>query len=303
MIRPITVGLDGSPESLAAADWAARDAQRRALPLHLVHAWIWQPHGVPTAQDLDTQKQWAERSEMGVPPAGGWGSVLREAEEELRGRHPELTVSTEQISDTASEVLLGQAEKAQMLVLGSSGHGAIAGFLLGSVGQRVLARANSPVVMVRANARSAAKHDGGVVVVGLDDLGDPAAPLLEFAFDAAAARRTTLRAVHVPSLPPLYGHGPLVGQLASREGGITGQAEQALSDALTPWREKYPQVPVAHTVDLARPSGVVLRAAAQAGLVVVGRRVHRPALGMRIGPVAHAVLHHAAAPVAVVPHG
>ncbi|MFF6783725.1 universal stress protein [Streptomyces sp. NPDC012510] len=289
MIRPITVGLDGSPESLAAADWAAREAQRRGAPLHLVHAWIWQPHDVPVAQDLDTQKHWAQR-------------VLREAEKELRGRHPELAVSTEQISDLAAEVLLGQAEKAQTLVLGSSGHGAIAGFLLGSVGQQVLARANSPVVMVRANARSAAKHDGGEVIVGLDDLGDPTAPLLEFAFDAAATRRTALRAVHAPNLPPLYGHGPIVGQLASQEGGITGQAEKELSAALIPWREKYPQVPVAHTIDLARPSGVVLKAAAQAGLVVVGRRVHRPALGMRIGPVAHAVLHHAAAPVAVVPH-
>ncbi|MFK4104241.1 universal stress protein [Streptomyces sp. NPDC019531] len=289
MIRPITVGIDGSPESLAAADWAARDAQHRTLPLHLVHAWIWRPHDVPVAQDLDTQKQWALH-------------MLREAEEELRGRHPELTVSTEQVSDSAAEVLLGQAEKARMLVLGSTGHGALAGFLLGSVGQQVLARANSPVVMVRANARSAAKHDGGEVVVGLDDLGDPATALLEFAFDAAAARRTALRIAHAPNLPPLYGYGPVVGRLASQEGGITGQAEKALSDALTPWREKYPQVPVAHTVDLARPSGVVLKAAARAGLVVVGRRVHRPALGMRIGPVAHAVLHHAAAPVAVVPH-
>jgi nucleotide-binding universal stress UspA family protein len=46
----------------------------------------------------------------------------------------------------------------------------------------------------------------------------------------------------------------------------------------------------------------VPRTAAQTGCVVVGRRVHRPALGMRIGPVAHAVLHDAAAPVAVVPH-
>ncbi|WP_327720241.1 MULTISPECIES: universal stress protein [unclassified Streptomyces] len=200
-------------------------------------------------------------------------------------------------------MLLGQAEKAQMLVLGSSGHGAIAGFLLGSVGQQVLARANGPVVMVRANARSAAKHDGGDVVVGLDDLDGPAGPLLEFAFETAAARRTALRAVHAPSLPPLYGYGPAVGQPASQDGGITGQAEEALSDALRPWREKYPQVPVACTVDLARASGVVLQAAAQAGLVVVGRRVHRPALGMRIGPVAHAVLHHAVAPVAVVPHG
>ncbi|MFS8199651.1 universal stress protein [Streptomyces sp. CWNU-52B] len=290
MIRPITVGLDGSPESLAAADWAAREAQRRELPLHLVHAWSWQPHDVPAVQDPDTQKHWALR-------------ILRKAEEELRGRHPELTVSTEQLSETAAEVLLSQAEKAETLVLGSSGHGAIAGFMLGSVGQQVLARAGSPVVMVRANARSAAKHDRGQVVVGLDDLGDPAASLLEFAFGTAAARRTQLRAVHAPSLPPLYGHGPIVGQLAGKEGGITGQAEKALSEALKPWREKYPQLPVSHTVDLARPSTVVLRAAAQAGLVVVGRRVHRPALGMRIGPVAHAVLHHADAPVAVVPHG
>ncbi|MFI9749530.1 universal stress protein [Streptomyces collinus] len=290
MIRSIAVGLDGSPESLAAADWAAREAQRRDLPLHLVHAWIWQPHDVPVTQDLETQKDWALR-------------ILRETEEELRGRHPELTVGSEQVSGTAAEVLLGQAEKARILVLGSSGHGAIAGFLLGSVGQQVLARANSPVVMVRANARSAAKQDAGEVVVGLDDLGGTAAPMLDFAFGAAAARRAPLRAVHAPSLPPLYGYGPAVGRLASQEGGITGQAEEALSDALRPWREKYPQVPVAHTVDLTRPSGVMLRAAAQAGLVVVGRRVHRPALGMRIGPVAHAVLHQAAAPVAVVPHG
>ncbi|WP_306955883.1 universal stress protein [Streptomyces sp. B4I13] len=32
--------MDGCPESVAAADWAAREAQRRDLPLHLVHAWI-----------------------------------------------------------------------------------------------------------------------------------------------------------------------------------------------------------------------------------------------------------------------
>ncbi|WP_329267835.1 universal stress protein [Streptomyces sp. NBC_01451] len=288
MIRPITVGLDGSPESLAAADWAAREAQRRELPLRLVHAWIWQPHDVPAAETLATQKDWALR-------------ILREAEEELRGRHPDLTVSTEHLPDTAAEALLSQAEKSDLLVLGSSGHSAVAGFLLGSVGQHVLARAKNPVVMVRANARSAAKHDGGEVVVGLQDLGDPAGPLLEFAFGAAAARGATLHTVHAPNLPPLYGYGPAVGLPAGRE-DVTGRTESALSHALKPWRDKYPQVPVVQTVDLARASGVVLQAAAQAGLVVVGRRVHRPALGMRIGPVAHAVLHHAAAPVAVVPH-
>ncbi|MEW1923019.1 universal stress protein [Streptomyces sp. NPDC088360] len=289
MLRPITVGLDGSPESLAAAHWAAREARRRDLPLRLAHAWIWQPHDVPVAQDREAQKHWALR-------------ILRETKAELEGLYPELTIDTRQFSDLAVEVLLDQGESAEMLVLGSSGHGAIAGFLLGSVGQTVLARARCPVVMVRANERSTAASDDSEVVVGVQDLGAPAEPLLEFAFRAAAARGAALRAVHAWNLPPLYGHSPVAGQMASKEGGLTGQMESALSDVLQPWQDKYSQVTVVKTVDLAFASGVVLQAAADAGLVVVGRRMHRPALAMRIGPTAHAVLHHAAAPVVVVPH-
>lgn len=289
MLRPITVGLDGSPESLAAADWAAGEAQRRGLPLHLVNAWLWQPHDVPVADDRKTQKRWALR-------------LLLESEEDLRARYPQLTIDTEQVSESATEVLLSQAEKAEMLVLGSSGHGAIAGFLLGSVGQHVLAKAKCPVVMVRAKTQSAAEANTGEVVVGLQDLGTQAGPLLEFAFRAAATRGATLRAVHAWDLPPLYGRGPEAGQTAVKPGGLAEQQEKALSKALQPWRERFPQVTVVETVDLAFASGVVLQAAADAALVVVGRRVHRPALGMRIGPVAHAVLHHVAAPVVIVPH-
>jgi nucleotide-binding universal stress UspA family protein len=289
MLRPLTVGLDGSPESLAAADWAAGEAQRRGLPLHLVNAWLWQPHDVPVADDRKTQKRWALR-------------LLLESEEDLRARYPQLTIDTEQVSESATEVLLSQAEKAEMLVLGSSGHGAIAGFLLGSVGQHVLAKAKCPVVMVRAKTQSAAEANTREVVVGLQDLGTQSGPLLEFAFRAAATRGATLRAVHAWDLPPLYGRGPEAGQAAVKPGGLAEQQEKALSKALQPWRERFPQVTVIETVDLAFASGVVLQAAADAGLVVVGRRVHRPALGMRIGPVAHAVLHHVAAPVVIVPH-
>jgi nucleotide-binding universal stress UspA family protein len=44
-------------------------------------------------------------------------------------------------------------------------------------------------------------------------------------------------------------------------------------------------------------------AAADASLVVVGHRVRHTPQAFHLGPVIHAVLHHATAPVAVVPHG
>ncbi|MGW5474182.1 universal stress protein [Streptomyces chartreusis] len=44
MSRTVTVGLDGFPESLTAADWAAREERLRGLPLRLLHAWQWRPH-------------------------------------------------------------------------------------------------------------------------------------------------------------------------------------------------------------------------------------------------------------------
>ncbi|KUF12904.1 universal stress protein [Streptomyces silvensis] len=295
MIRTVTAGLDGSPESLAAAEWAAREAQRRNLPLRLVQAWLWRPHDVPVTEELEVQRRWALNS-------------LQGAQELVSDKYPGLAITTQLVADPAPGVLLSEAEAAEMLVLGSRGRGAVAGFLLGSVGQQVLAHATRPVVMVRAGNRGGGngedniEHDSSDVVVGLAEPGDPPRPLLDFAFGSAAARGATLHLVHAPDLGPLYGYGPAVGRRAGAEGGITGQAERALGDALKPWREAYPAVPVTHAVELAHASSLVVTGAAQAGLVVVGRRMRRPALGMRIGPVVHAVLHHSAAPVAVVPH-
>ncbi|WP_434599988.1 universal stress protein [Streptomyces sp. A5-4] len=44
MLRPVTAGIDGSPQSLAAACWAAHEAQLRNAPLRILHAWKWSPH-------------------------------------------------------------------------------------------------------------------------------------------------------------------------------------------------------------------------------------------------------------------
>jgi nucleotide-binding universal stress UspA family protein len=76
-----------------------------------------------------------------------------------------------------------------------------------------------------------------------------------------------------------------------------------LSDALRPWQEKYPRVSAATDLMLLHPAEALLNASRNADLLVVGRRTEPTAAEGRLGPVTHAVLHHARCPVAVVPHG
>jgi nucleotide-binding universal stress UspA family protein len=61
-------------------------------------------------------------------------------------------------------------------------------------------------------------------------------------------------------------------------------------------------VPVVEHVEMGSGGQVLLSVSGRAQLMVVGRRVHRTAVGARIGSVAHGMLHLADCPVAVVPH-
>ncbi|MBB5938404.1 nucleotide-binding universal stress UspA family protein [Streptomyces zagrosensis] len=85
--------------------------------------------------------------------------------------------------------------------------------------------------------------------------------------------------------------------------GLQPWEEKELTEVLAPWRERYPDVPVVAHVELGSAGRALLSAASTADLVVIGRRTRRSPVGTRIGSVAHAVLHHAPCPVAVVPHG
>ncbi|MGW6316554.1 universal stress protein [Streptomyces sp. NPDC055099] len=288
MTPAITVGVDGSPESLAAVDWAADEAALHGAPLRLVHAWLWQPLDVPLVQDPEE-------------PAKSARGILREAETRAAGRHPDLRCISEVVSDTAVAALLREAEHAETLILGSRGHGALLGFLLGSYGQQVIATASCPVVSVRV-PRGGALPDRGDVLVGQQGSAEDSAEVLGFAFRAAAARGAAVRAVRAWSLPPVYAYSPGSLRLADEAGGLVQYEEKALREALAPWRDRFPDVPVIEHVELGSGGQVLLAAAPGARLLVVGRRARRSPVGARIGSVAHAVLHHAPCPVAVVPH-
>ncbi|MFB7542323.1 universal stress protein [Streptomyces zaomyceticus] len=290
MSREIVAGVDGSPESVAAADWAAREAHHRGLPLRLAHAWRWEPIDLPLVQDRATQERAAE-------------AVLREAETTIAVRYPDVALTAEVLLDTPVTALLGTEERAEMLVIGSRGHGAVAGFLLGSYGRQIIAAATRPVVAVRSRDGEPAEPPTGHVLVG--QLGSPedSAATLGFAFETAAARGASVRAVRAWSLPPLYAYSPASMRLADEAGGLVPYEEKTLREALAPWRERYPDVPVTEHVELGSAGQVLLSASGAAQLLVVGRRARRGAVGGRIGSVAHAALHLAPCPVAVVPQG
>ncbi|QKW48642.1 universal stress protein [Streptomyces buecherae] len=291
MQRPITVGIDGSLESLAAANWAAREARSRGLPLRLVHAWHWQVPHAPVAQDRKVQEHWVRR-------------VVRDAHQDLADRFPDVRLTSDVLREATVPALLSACADAEMLVLGSRGHGAVAGFLLGSYGRQVVAAAERPVVCVRGDSRGGdSPSERGAVVVGQHGTGEDSEEVLAFAFGAAAARGVAVRAVRAWNLPPSLAYSPVAVQFVDGAEGLQPWEEKELAEALVPWRERYPGVPVVEHVELGSAGRALLTAAATADLVVVGRRTRRSPVGTRIGSVAHAVLHHAPCPVAVVPHG
>lgn len=284
----ITVGLDGSPESLAAARWAADEAEHRGLTLRLLHAWpLLAPEPAHVVAEVD-QNYWAKR-------------LVHAAQKELQARHPGLTVLGNLVPEDAQEALIKAASESEMLVLGSRGLEAVESYFMGDVSMPVVARAERPVVLVRAEPTEAGPPPVAAarVVVALK-LHDSGEELLDFAFHTAAARGVALLAVHGRSVP-LHARTPWGADHEVAE-EMTTEAQKELSRALRPWHEKYPQVEVAESVRLASPAKAVVQAAEGSALLVVGRRAHRHGVAPHLGPVAHAALHHGRCPVAVVPH-
>ncbi|MFH7594444.1 universal stress protein [Streptomyces racemochromogenes] len=293
MTAHVTVGLDGSGESLAAASWAAREAVVRGLPLHLVHVEEW-----PAAPGMPypVASYAAERS----------AGLLRDVAEQARADHPGLEVSTEGARGRAAQILRRVADESDLTVLGSRGLGGLAGFLTGSVSLAVVGGSGRPVVLVRADeaalpaAAPAREPSAGEILVGAD-LAHPDASVFAFAFEEAALRGAALRVRHCWTLP-----GPAAYAIVADPGigDMVGQrTAHALTELVRPWRARYPGVQVTDEAVVGAAAVQLVEASKGADLVVVGRRRRKVPLGPHLGHVAHAVIHHCAAPVCVVPSG
>ncbi|MFF7795668.1 universal stress protein [Streptomyces sp. NPDC007991] len=270
MTIPLVVGIDGSEASLEAVDWAADEAVRHDVPLHLLHA--------------------AARDDERV-------DVISGASKRARAGAPSVRLSSEVVHDDAAAALVDRGRNAFALVLGPRGLGDLAGMLLGSVSLAVAARADCPVVVVRGGA----EHRGsqfGDIVVGVED-GEGSGTAVQFAYREAHVRRCRLVAVHAWSVP--VGTPMPPGLSGYTLEALQRPPAQVLAEALHDPADRYEDVPVSSEVVEAPARRALLKAAAGADLLVVGARRRHGHIGLQLGLVNHAVLHHAPCPIAVVP--
>ncbi|MFE1907923.1 universal stress protein [Streptomyces gardneri] len=284
MTRSIVVGLDGTEQAKAAAEWAAVEALLRGTAVHLVHAREPVPEAALSLLKWETEEPWAR--EMMARTAG-----------ELRERHPGVSVTSQELAAGPVPGLVAAAEEGDLLVLGSRALGTVAGYLLGSVGLTVAGVVGRPVVLVRAV--SATSTPQGPVVVGAD-VRRPVDSVLGFAFEEAARRHTQVLVVYVEQLPLHAAMGPAM--VPDLRLSLVPEIKSSMEDMLEPWRAKYPDVEAVARVAVGSAGLELVAAAREASLVVVGRRTRHSTLGAHIGSVAHAVLHHSPVPVALVPH-
>jgi len=137
---PVVVGVDIDEHSAPAVALAFAEASRRSAPLVAVHAWwLDLPEGLVDAKTWDRDE------------AHAVGSRKREMSEMLAGgcaEYPDVVVHEVFTRDTPLAALRSAAADAQLLVVGTRGHGGFAGLLLGSVSTRLIHQSPCPLLVV-----------------------------------------------------------------------------------------------------------------------------------------------------------
>lgn len=141
----IVVGVDRSASARAALRFALEEARLRQASVRVVHAWQLRPHGRSTGFEGVPLDLGADLDGLYRAAAAELDAIVSEAAPGAGGSGIEKRVEQ---GDPAT-VLIDQSRDADLLVVGSRGHGGFASLLLGSVSQVCAQHAACPVVIVR----------------------------------------------------------------------------------------------------------------------------------------------------------
>jgi nucleotide-binding universal stress UspA family protein len=286
MSKPIpqgamVVGVDGSPSSDLALDWAIGECVRRGLPLHILHAFSHPTKITGRAYAVGGLRERAESVRT--------GAITR-----ARRANPGLDISWSDPAQAAAPALVAASETADTVVVGARGMSSAPGLVLGSVSVQVTAHAGCPVVVVH----DAAAPIGAPVVVGVDGSA-LSTNAIAYAYAQASSRDVPLTVVHGWWLESADGTSTsAVGTTSWEE---FAEAEQALvAQSLAGWQEKYPNVEVRRHSVCGLPIEALVRQSLNACLIVVGTHVRGGFDGPLLRSVSQGVMQRAHCPVAVV---
>ncbi|CAI7973739.1 MULTISPECIES: universal stress protein [unclassified Parafrankia] len=285
MDRTILVGVDGSTGSEDALRWALREARLRARPVTALLAWG--SDGLPREVFRRVVRADHETLETAATEA------LEQAVERVGAG--DVDVSRLVVEAPPLVALEKNWTGAEMVVVGSHGHGPVHRVLAGSVAQGAVNHARIPVVVVRGSTDRAPRPDRRPVVVGVDGSRNSVGAL-RWAARAAALRQAPLRVVHaVGRTEPLY-----PGLVISGQSDLLRRAQTMLDETVAKGLHHASEVVVDTVVTAEAPTSALLREAADAQLLVVGRRGRGGFADLLLGSVSHQSILHAACPVAVV---
>ncbi len=302
----IVVGVDGSDQSLCALAWAAREAERRRTPLHVVTAYT-----VPVFAASSMDAGYATVDDAVVRE--GAQAVLDQAITKISNHNIEVLPRVE--TGDAAGVLLELSEDAELMVVGSRGRGGFVGRLLGSVSSALPAHSKCPTVVVPLycaprldNAGVPSPKTKGapcpraediekVIVVGVD--GSEQARMASLvAAEQSQTRGIPLRVVC--SLPPFTGSLAWMPTPVDRE-ALQAEIMEQLNAGIAWLQSHFPDVKMSVELLNGPPVEVMIELSRTAELVVMGTRGRGGFAGMLMGSTSQGVLHHAKGPVLVVP--
>lgn len=136
--RRIVVGIDGSPTSTAALEYACRRAETTGETVVAIHGWHFREPSTDVWSSTTPTVDTAERE-----------LLLAESIAGVRDDHPDVRLEHEVVAVPPARCLVDASASASLLVVGSRGLGFFTGMLLGSVSQAVLHGATCPVAVVR----------------------------------------------------------------------------------------------------------------------------------------------------------
>ncbi len=295
----IVVGVDGSPTSTVAVEWAARDAAMRNVPLRLVHVVppVVAPAGPwPQTWVSPEFSRWQEDQARQII------EVAHKIAVEAASPIGSPQVDSELLHSPTVPTLVDLSKEAAMIVVGCRGQGAVARALLGSVSSGLVHHAHCPIAVIHDEDPLTTRSPQAPVVVGID--GSPTSELAtEIAFDEASRRGVGLVALHAWSdMGPLDFGKP--GQAPIEWANFEVREEEILAERLSGWQDRYPDVVVHKIVVCDRPASRLLEQAETAQLVVVGSHGRGGFPGMLLGSVSSAVVNSAQIPVIIarMPH-